>query len=192
MDGSILFQQGKLREAVDAQIGVVKASPAAEGARLFLFELLSFAGEFARARRQIDALSSDDPEIETGYMVYRRLLEAEEFRRRVFEEGLEPEFFCPPPEHVRQRLEAARALHAGNTADARKLTAGANASLPALAGRWNGMATADLRDGDDLLAGILEVMANGKYYWMPLADVVDLELAPPRFPRDLIWAPAEL
>ena len=34
--------------------------------------------------------------------------------------------------------------------------------------------------------------ANGEYAWVPLEQVGAVALNPPRFPRDLIWAPARL
>ena len=42
MNASELYKAGKLQEAVDAQIKEVKASPADQSKRLFLFELLAF------------------------------------------------------------------------------------------------------------------------------------------------------
>ena len=51
MNANELFQAGKLQEAIDTQIAQVKANPADQGKRLFLFELLAFAGELDRARR---------------------------------------------------------------------------------------------------------------------------------------------
>jgi len=60
MKGSELFKAGKLAEAIQAQVQEVKGNAAIRAA-LFLFELFCFAGEFDRARKQIDALQGDDP-----------------------------------------------------------------------------------------------------------------------------------
>src|SRR5581483_9371246 len=73
MNASECFKAGKLREAIDEQTQVVKSDPADQGKRLFLFEVLSFAGAWERARRQIEAVSYSEMELETAVMEYRRL-----------------------------------------------------------------------------------------------------------------------
>jgi len=40
--------------------------------------------------------------------------------------------------------------------------------------------------------GVLEVMARGEYFWVPLEMVDSIAANPPRFPRDLIYLPARL
>jgi hypothetical protein len=45
ISASELFKQGRLKDAIDAQLQEVKAQPADHGERLFLFELASFAGD---------------------------------------------------------------------------------------------------------------------------------------------------
>src|SRR5258708_39599252 len=97
MDANELFQDGKLNEAIDTQIAQVKANPADQGKRLFLFELLAFAGELDRARRQIDALQYDESERQAASSGYRHLPRSEEARRKVFHEGTQPKFPVPRP-----------------------------------------------------------------------------------------------
>ncbi len=192
MNADELYRAGRLQEAIDAQIQEVKANPADHGRRLFLFELLAFAGDLERARRQVTAITYDQIELETAIQDYRLLLDAEEKRRRLFSEGLPPLFFGDQPEHVRLRLEAVGQLRAGQTAEAGALLTLANDSLPPLKGTLNEKPFDALRDCDDLFAGVLEVMAKGQYFWVPLEQVVTLGVNAPRFPRDLLWIPAYL
>jgi len=49
-----------------------------------------------------------------------------------------------------------------------------------------------LRDCDDLFGPVLEVMAHGDYYWLPLQQVESLMMNAPKYPRDLLWLPAKL
>jgi type VI secretion system protein ImpE len=49
-----------------------------------------------------------------------------------------------------------------------------------------------LRDCDDLFGPMLEVMAHGNYFWVPLEHVHSLTMNGPKFPRDLLWIPARL
>ncbi|HVS36945.1 MAG TPA: type VI secretion system accessory protein TagJ [Gemmataceae bacterium] len=192
MNASELFKAGKLTEAVTAQTQEVKAQPGDQGKRLFLFELLAFAGDLERARRQIGAMTSEDPELAAATTAYRQLLEAEEARRRLFRDGLRPEFLIDPPSHVRRRLEAVNRLREGNVGEAAAELAKAEEERPATAGTLNGKAFDHVRDCDDLLAGVVEVMAQGKYFWLALEQIESLAANAPATPRDLLWLPAHL
>jgi type VI secretion system protein ImpE len=82
MNPAELYKAGQLAEAVNAQIGEVKANPADHARRLFLFELLAFAGDWDRARRQIDAVQYNEPDLDIAVLAYRKLLDAEQKRRQ--------------------------------------------------------------------------------------------------------------
>jgi type VI secretion system protein ImpE len=192
MSATDLFKAGKLQDAIDAQVKDVKANPADQGKRLFLFELLTFTGDLDRARRQIDAISYTEPELVAGVLAYKVLLDSELARRRLFRDGVPPKFFGDAPEHVHWRLEAVNRLREGQPQEAVSCLEKAAEATPAVGGRLNDRPFASLRDGDDLLAGILEVMAQGAYYWVPLEQVESVTVNPPKFPRDLLWAQARL
>jgi type VI secretion system protein ImpE len=192
MSASDLFRAGQLQPAIDEQIKAVKANPADHACRLFLFELLAFAGDLDRARKQIEAVRYDAMELDSAVQSYRKLLDAEQARRRVFGEGIMPQFLVKPPEHLGKRLEAVNALRANRPAEAAALLAEASAAAPAVRGTLNGKPFAELRDCDDLFGPTLEVMAHGDYYWLPLEQVESLAANPPKYPRDLIWLPARL
>src|SRR5688572_17503972 len=118
MNAHDYFKQGSLAEAVDAQIKTVKAQPADQAQRIFLFELLTFAGDLDRAQKQIDAVHYDDPKIEAATQGYRKLLEGERRRRQLFDQLTPPQFFQPAPEHVQLRLAALQELKSGRPAEA--------------------------------------------------------------------------
>jgi type VI secretion system protein ImpE len=192
MSASDLFKAGKLQDAIDAQLKEVKSAPADHGKRLFLFELLCFAGDLERARRQIDAVNYGEMERDTAVLAYCKILDAEQARRRLFSEGLSPQFLATPPEHVHLRLEAVNRLREGRPVEAAEALARAAATTPTVVGQLNGKAFGSLRDADDLLAGILEVFSQGNYFWLPLEQIDTLSVNAPKYPRDLLWAPAHL
>jgi type VI secretion system protein ImpE len=193
MDANDLFQAGKLQQAIDTQIAQVKANPADQGKRLFLFELLAFAGELDRARRQIDALQYDEIELQAAASGYRQLLDSEEARRKVFHEGTQPKFLTPDhPEHMRLRLEALAHLRANRRAEAAEALDQAAEATPQISGQLNDRPFEGLRDCDDLFGGVLEVFAQGSYFWVPLEKVELIATNPPKFPRDLLWVTARL
>jgi type VI secretion system protein ImpE len=192
MTASELYKAGKLADALAAQIQDVKAKPADQSRRLFLFELAVFSGDLDRAARQIEAVSYTETERELALAGYRKLLDAEKLRRRLFSESLAPKFLAEPPDHVRIRLEAINRIREGRTTEASELLQKANDLAPPLKGTLNGKAFEGIRDADDLFGPVLEVMAHGNYYWLPLEQVECLALNGPEFPRDLIWTPARL
>jgi type VI secretion system protein ImpE len=192
MTATDMYRAGSLRGAIDAQIQAVKAAPADHGKRLFLFELCSFAGDWDRARRQIDAIEYPDPEIAAAVATYRKLLDAEAARAKVFKDGVMPQFLASPPEWVYSRLEAVNALRTGDFAKAAEAIAASDAAAPTVSLSVNGTVCEGVRDVDDLFGPILEVMAHGDYYWLPLSQVESLQALPPKFPRDLLWYPAKL
>jgi type VI secretion system protein ImpE len=192
MNASELYKAGRLREAIEAQVQEVKASAIDPSKRLFLFELLLFAGDLERARRQAEAIAYKDSDLDAAVAVYRKQLDAEQARRDLFARGVAPGFFGEPSEHLRLRLDAVNRLREGRPAEAAEVLGRANEVIPPAAGRLNGHPFHSLRDADDLFAGVLEVMAHGRYFWVGLEQVRLLTMNPPRFPRDLLFIPAHL
>jgi len=193
LDANELFKAGKLKEAIEIQIAEVKAKPADQGKRLFLFELFAFSGELDRARRQIDALQYEEIELQAAIGDYRRLLDSEDARRKVFHEGAQPKFLTPEvPEHVRLRLEALAHIRSGRRAEAAEALDQAAEGGPSVSGQLNERAFEGLRDCDDLFGGVLEVFAQGNYFWVPLEKIELIATNPPKYPRDLLWVPARL
>jgi type VI secretion system protein ImpE len=192
MNAGELYKAGRLAEAIEAQVQEVKANPLDPSRRLFLFELLAFSGDLDRARRQAEAIRYDDVDLEHALMGYRKLLDAEQARRDLFSRGLAPGFFGEPSEHLRLRLEAVNRIREKAPAEAAELLTRAAEATPAVRGQLNGQAFETLRDADDLFGGILEVMAQGRYFWAGLEQLRLVAMNPPRFPRDLLFIPARL
>lgn len=85
-----LFQQGKVREAEKALTAYMRERPSDTAQRTFLFELLCFEGEYARAERQLSVLADGSVEKETGAIVYYAALHAEKTRHELFEKEAFP------------------------------------------------------------------------------------------------------
>lgn len=192
MNASELFKAGNLTGAFEAQLAEVRAAPGDDRRRLFLFELAVFLGDLDRARRQIDMLTYDIPELQMAVGVYRLALDSEAARRRCLADGAEPQFFLPPVEPVKQRLDALQLIRTGRLQDAAKLLQDVNEAASSLRGEYNGQPFDVLRDADDLFGTVLEVFANGRYFWLPFEQIAGIAKNPPAHPRDLIWAPARL
>ena len=171
MNAHELYKAGKLKDAIDAQLQEVKAKPADQTKRIFLFELLAFSGDIERAKKHIELIEYPEMELMAAVTSYRKLLDSEEMRRKTFKNGEPPRFFDAQPDHVHLRIEAINKLRSGEKAEAGKLIAKANELTPTFTGKLNDKPFTAFRDWDDVLAGVLEVFAQGQYYWVPFDQV---------------------
>lgn len=191
MNGPELFKLGRLADAIAAQTQAVRDNPGDQSKRIFLFELLSFAGELDRARKHLDALQFDKTEMMLAVSAYRGCLDAEKDRNEILDKS-KPLFFSEPPQHLLTRLKGLHALGTGNKTEATKLIEEANEAAPSVKGTLNGNAFTGLRDADDLFSNVLEVFSSSKYYWVPFEEIASLDITDPKAPRDLMYIAAEL
>jgi type VI secretion system protein ImpE len=80
-----LYQAGKLKEAIAALNVEVRDNPGDVRRRTFLFELLTFAGEYDRGEKQLNVLSGASPDASLGTVLYRAALHAEKTRKELFD-----------------------------------------------------------------------------------------------------------
>ncbi|MEW6127940.1 MAG: type VI secretion system accessory protein TagJ [Acidobacteriota bacterium] len=182
-----LLRAGELRAAIDEVTREVKANPMNAGARTFLFELLSFAGEFDRAEKQLEAIGHSDVKTELGTMVYRNNLKSERERRKLFQEGVNPSFLTEPPEYIDWHIAAINYWRIGKLEEARELLDRAEEARPAFKGNADGRDFADFRDYDDFVAPVFELIVKDQYVWLPIEQVRSIEITKPKHLRDLLW-----
>ena len=84
MTAKELYRAGKLNAAVQALAAELRDNPTDTQRRVFLFELLSFAGEYDRAEKHLDMLAQAGPDALTGSLLYRAALAAERSRHDLF------------------------------------------------------------------------------------------------------------
>ena len=85
-----LFAAGKVREAEKMLTAYLREHPSDLSQRTFLFELLCFSGDYARAEKQLAVLAAGSVESETGAIVYYAALHAEKTRHELFEKQAFP------------------------------------------------------------------------------------------------------
>ena len=187
-----LFDSGDLSGAIEALTQEVKAHPSDPARRVFLFELLSFAGQLDRATKQLEVIAQQDIENELAAQVYINLLHAEGLRRRLYAEGLKPEFLLDPPPYVHLHLEAINHLRENRATQAAELLDRSEGERPVSRGQIGDKAFEEFRDCDDVLAPVLELMLIRDYIWLPIEQVTELEISKPERPRDLLWAPVRV
>ena len=192
-----LLNAGQLSDAITAATSQVKASPKDLEHRWLLGELLILAGQYDRADAQFDTMMTLEPKAAVAVTPIRQLLRAEAARRQFYEEGRVPELLDGAGQEVRDRLEAFVLLRDGKPQEAGEVVARAEIARPALAGTLTmagqPRSFEDLRDLDDITAGVFEVYTQtGKYFWIEMNRVEKITFMPPKRPLDLIWREAQL
>lgn len=91
LDAGALYREGKLTEAIASLNADVRKAPTDVQRRTFLFELLCFAGELDRAKKQLSALAKADPEAMMGITSYQQVVECEAARHEMFGGGKMPD-----------------------------------------------------------------------------------------------------
>lgn len=153
-----LFTDGRLEAAIEALGVEIRSNPTDVQRRSFLFELLTFAGQYERAAKQLDVLAGAGPMAEAGASVYRAALLAERVREHMFESGDYPH-------------EEAPAVSGGTL---------------------NDTAFTIIEDADPRLGARLEVIAGGRYLWIPFAHLASVSIEAPGQLRDLRWLKARI
>jgi type VI secretion system protein ImpE len=80
-----LLAAGQVLEAEKQLTAHLREHPADIAQRTFLFELLCFTGQYARAEKQLGVLADRGVEAETGAIVYYAAVHAERTRHETFE-----------------------------------------------------------------------------------------------------------
>ncbi len=191
-DAKALFDEGKLLAAIERLTQDVRSNPADLHSRIFLFELLCFAGDFERAEKQLDVVAHQSAAMQIGTAVYKQILAAEKARHAVFAHDQLPDFLMTPPEHAPYHLEALKLVREGEPAKAKILLQKALDLRPAQAGQIDGAPFQDFEDADPFLGPFLEAIINGRYAWLPFEQLRRIQIARPQQLRDLIWARARI
>jgi len=96
MQARQLFQAGRLDEAIEALGAEVRDNPTDAQRRVFLFELLAFAGQYDRAEKHLAVLGRGGRDSEMGVLLYHAALHAERLRQDMFEKQTFPVSSAPP------------------------------------------------------------------------------------------------
>ena len=188
-----LYEAGELSRAIEAGLKEVKAKPLDVTSRYRLVLLLCYNGELERADRQLTILSTQNPDAAIGTALLRQLIRADLARDEFHRQGRVPEFMGEPNELMKMHLKASIYLREGATSEAADLLSEAEKQRTEISGNCDGQDFDDLRDLDDLFAPILEALTStGKYFWIPLSEIISLEFQTPESLADLIWRPMRL
>lgn len=187
-----LLDSGDLTGAVAAALDLVRANPTNIPARIFLFELSLFSGDWDRAEKQLDVIGHQDANALIGSMIFRQCLHAERDRMKFFADGLKPGILAPPPAYIEDLLAANNRIREGNTGEARAILDTVEEERPAFSCKVNGSEMEDFRDYNDATMCLFEVIFKDSYTWLPFENIVKIEFFSPKSLRDLFWLQAQV
>lgn len=194
------IRKNKPAEALQALKDEIRSKPADGRLRAFLFQLYCILGEWEKALTQLNLcgdMNALDPMIVCSF---GSLLQAEAFRQEVFAGKRQPLFMGEPAVWAGKLVEALSLMAKGEFIAAAALRAQAFEEAPGNPGHYKGSADAVaqegefdwLADGDSRLGPCLEVVVEGKYYWLPLCNLTGLTIKKPQSLIDLVWAEGSL
>ncbi|MCU7921250.1 MAG: tetratricopeptide repeat protein [Candidatus Thiodiazotropha sp. (ex Dulcina madagascariensis)] len=187
-----LLQQGDLEGALQELQQAVRSEPSHAKFRVFLFQLLCVLGEWERALTQLDVAGDLDPLNLPMAQTYREAIRCELFRRQVFSGDKSPLVFGDPPQWSAYLIEALHLSGRGKYAQSDQLRGQAFDLAPGSSGTIDEQSFAWIADADTRLGPMLEAIVNGRYYWIPMQRLKQVDIDPPEDLRDMVWAPAHL
>lgn len=183
-------RDGDLDTAITLLQTAVRQDPSQSKLRVFLFQLLCVNGQWDRARIQLDLAADLDPGALALAQMYREALLCERLRADVFAGRKSPLIFGEPEEWLALLIESMLVTGTPRQAEAASLRARAFEAAPASSGTIDGEAFAWIADADMRLGPVCEAVINGRYYWVPFANIARIDLETPADLRDLVWMPA--
>lgn len=170
----------------------VRADPSDARLRIFLFQLLCVLGDWKRAIAQLKLSAELDESATMMAKTYREAIICEVYREKVFAGEKEPLIFGEPQEWLALLIEAQKMVAKGQPDKAADLRARAFDAAPACSGEVDGQRFEWIADADMRLGPVLEVIVNGKYFWLPFSSISSLTMDPPLDLRDAVWTAATL
>lgn len=192
MTAKELMKAGRLSEARMVLIEEVKSKPSDVGARTVLFQVLSLLGEWDKALRHLDMVSTQDPSRAIGVHAYLNNVKAEQERAKVLKGSQLPSVMPEPPEYFPDYLDYLDALNSGRFDDARAKLALVEAARPVVKGTLNGKPFGGMSETDARLYPFLEVFVHERYVWIPFEAIREFIVHEPRDSFDLIWVTASI
>lgn len=191
MDPEQLLREGALAEALSALQAEVRSAPRRAEPRIFLFQLLAIMGEWNRALTQLEVVGEIDASSLAMVQTYREALRCEFLRAEVFAGRVSPLVFGDPERWVALLAEALRLIAKGEYVQSEALRTEAFELASPTAGAIDGQAFMWIADADTRLGPAVEVIVNGRYYWVPFVRIRAISLEAPTDLRDLVWMPAQ-
>ena len=187
-----LLKAGDLSGALASLQDSVRANPDDAKLRTFLFQLLCVMGDWKRAVTQLKLCAQLDAAALPMAQTYREAIICEVFREKVFAGEKDALIFGEPQDWVALLAQSLKALTQGKADKAAELRDQAFEKAPTTSGTLDEQDFEWIADADMRLGPVLEIIINGKYFWMPFNVLASLRIEPPQDLRDTVWTAANL
>lgn len=187
-----LLRAGDLSGARKALVETVRAKPADEAARMFLFQLLALAGEWEKARTQLETLAQLSAEAQMLAVAYGQAIDAELFRAQVFAGKATPPNLSRSSTWANDLALAVGHFAAGRVEEGEAARERAFEAAPDTPGTLDGVAFDWIADADARFGPAFEAIIAGSYGIVPFDAVEVMSSEGPRDLRDLVWYPVQL
>lgn len=167
----------------------VRANPGDAKLRIFLFQLLAVLGQWERALTQLEVASNLDVSALAMTQMYREAIRCEVLRAQVFAGRKSPMIFGQPEPWLALLIESLLVAGRGQAVEAEQLRTQAFAQAESVGGTLDGQRFEWIADADSRLGPALEAIINGKYYWVPFANLSEIVIEAPEDLRDVVWMP---
>jgi len=189
------YSEGNIEGCINQLVTEIKENPDQHFKRMLFGQMLCIAGEYERADKQLDLLSTLEPKYVMEVANWRNLIRAAQHRKDFYEEGRPPEVIGELMPRMEKHIEAIAALRADDENGFAAALEEAEAARSEVSGTWNSDEKTfdDFRDLDDLNGGFMEVLApNGKYYWIANESISSIVFEDTKLPIDYLWRKADL
>lgn len=191
MNAEELIRAGKVDEALQSLQEAIRNDASNPKLRVFLFQLLCLQGKWERALNQLQLVANIDADTMLLAQIFQPVIQCEMLRAEIFAGKRTPLIFGEPMEWVGLLVQSGHLAAQGNFKAALALRDQAFEAAPTTSGRIGDRIFTWIADVDSRLGPVLEVIFEGKYYWVPFARIKSLRMEPPQDLRDLVWRPAQ-
>ena len=160
--------------------------------RIFLFQLYCVLGQWPKALVQLQVIAGIDPDTQLLAQIFQPVIQCESFRQEVFSGLRTPLILGEPLDWLSWLVKANEYVAAGQFLAAAELRTQAFEAAPVTPGTIGDKPFEWIADGDSRLGPVLELIMEGKYYWVPFCRIRRIAMEPPSDLRDLVWTPAQI
>ena len=190
-DADDLLKSGDLDGARKALVEVVRAKPGDASARMFLFQLLALAGEWDKAKLQMNTLAQLSPESQMLSVVYGQAIEAERERAEIFA-GRAVAHVHGGTEWLQGIADAIHHFSNNRVAEGEAARDAAFDAAPDTPGTLDELAFEWIADGDSRFGPCLEAIIGGRYGLLGFDAIDHIKSEGPQDLRDLVWYPVQI
>jgi len=193
MDAHQCLIQGDLEQALQQLQSDVRRDSSSVKNRIFLFQLLVVMGQWDRALTQLNLIGELDAAALAMVQTYREAILCEGLRKEIFSGKRTPVVFGEPEQWIALLFEALRLTAQGQYAKSQDVREQAFELAPTtkgFIGEPQQQSFTWIADADTRMGPVLEVIINGRYYWLPFHRIRSIYIEEPQDLRDQVWMPA--